>query len=386
MVLMKILIMDPVKPLDINGSMVHRWELAKNLANLGCEVHIITYTGITHERVYLHPLPKKSRIGYMVQLLKLVMKHRFDIIYTRNIPRGVIGILIKMVQRSKLILEVNGISLDEWRLMEERSTTEEKRLGSIQITFLGHLENFVSGEADAVIAVTQAIKDHLIDHGVDKNKVWTIENGANTELFKPINDTNILKGLKDRLCIDDDESVVSFVGNLTPWQGVEYLVQAAPMVIKENPKIKFLIVGSGTSKQSLIALCEILNVENNFIFTGRIEYGDVPKYINISDICIAPFISSRVCSPIKLFEYLSTGTPVVSSDINGVREILNECNAGILVTPENPTELSKAIIRLLKDKELREQLGKRGREVVINNYSWEITAKKTKKIFEYLLN
>ena len=381
--------MDPIKPLGVDGSMVHRWELARNLANLGYEVHVITHTDIIPERVHIHPLLKKSKIGYIMQLLKLVMKYRFDIIYTRNISRGFIGILIKKLWKSKLVFEMNGISLDEVRLIEEQSTTGEKGHRNAQIKFLGYLENFVIRKADAVIAVTQGIKDYLINHGMDKNKVWVIENGANTELFKPIKDSNVLKKLKNRLRINDDENVVVFIGNLAPWQGVEYLIHAAPLIVEEMQKTKFLIVGDGMLKGKLESLSKELNMEHSILFTGTIPYENVPNYINISDVCVAPFIRTRNesmgLSPLKIYEYLACGKPVVASNIKGVGDLLESSNSGIPVIPDNPNELAKAIIKLLKDKQLREQIGKNGREIAVNNYSWENTAKKTMEVLESIL-
>ena len=383
---MKLLIMDTIKPLNRDGSAIHRWELARNLSKLGCEVHVISYTEIKTRGVHIHPLTKKSKIKYITHVIKLVKKHRFDIIYARNTMIGVVGFLINNVWKSKLVFEVNGISLDELRLIENQSSTENKRFKYVKIKLLGYLEIFITKRADAVIVVTQGIKDYLINNGVDKNKVWVIENGANIELFIPIKNSNVVDELRNRLRINDDENVVVFIGNLAPWQGVEYLIHAAPLIIEKMQKTKFLIVGEGMIKQNLMALCRALNVESNFIFTGMVRYEDVPKYINISDVGIVPFIKDRVCSPIKLFEYLSSGKPVVSSNIENIREILNKSKAGILVTPEDPTELSYAIIKLLKDKQLREQMGNSGREFVVNNYSWEITAKKTKEVFESILD
>ena len=389
MALIKILIMDPVKSLDTDGSLVHRWELASNLANLGCEVHTISHTDMSSERVHIHLLSKKSKIRYMIQLLKLVMKHRFDIIYTRNIPRGAIGILIKTMRKSKLVLEVNGISLDEWRLVEEQSTTEDKGHRSTQTKFLGYLENFAVGKADAVIAVTQGIKNHLIDHGVNGAKVWVIENGANTELFKPIKDNNDLKRLKNKLDITEGESVVTFVGNLAPWQGVEHLLHAVPLVVEENPKTKFLIVGDGVMRKKWERLAEKLNIRQNVIFVGTVIYDDVPEYINISDVCVAPFIRSRNenigLSPLKIYEYLACGKPIVASNIRGVGNLLESSSSGIPVTPDAPDELAEAISKLLKDKQLRARMGENGRKLAVNEYSWENSAKKTIVVFEKLI-
>ena len=387
---MKILIMDTIKTPGSDGSTIHRWEFARNLSKLGHEVYAISYTNINPEGVrILHPLPKKSKIKYIIQLLKLVTRHHFDIVYTRNIMKGIIGLLIKKVCKSKLVFEVNGISQDERRLIEKQ-LTKRKKLNSIKTKFFGYLEIFVIRKADAIIAVTQGIKDYLINHGVDKNKVWVIENGANTELFKPIKNSDILKKFKNKLHINEDENVVSFVGNLAPWQGVEYLIHAASLIVEKMQKTKFLIVGDGIMREKLESFVKELNIEHSIIFTGTAPYENVPEYINISDVCVAPFIRTRNesmgLSPLKIYEYLACGKPVVASNIKGVGNLLEDSNSGISVPSDNPNELAKAIIKLLKDKQLREQMGNNGREIVSNSYSWEITARKTKEVFENILD
>ena len=83
--------------------------------------------------------------------------------------------------------------------------------------------------------------------------------------------------------------------------------------------------------------------------------------------------------------HLACGKPVVTSDIKGVGDLLRYSNAGIAVTPEDPVELANAIIKLLKDEKLRELMGKNGRELVINNFNWKHTAKKTIEVFERVL-
>ena len=386
---MKILIMDIVKPLGRDGSTIHRWEVARNLAKFGCGVHAFSYTDMgSEEGLHIYQLPKKSKIKYIIQLLKLVMKNHFDIVYTRNIMKGIIGLLIKKLWKSKLVVEVNSISPDERRLVENYLSTTRKSLKDIKIKFFGYLEIFISKKADAVIAVTQGIKSYLVNHGVNENKVWVIENGANTELFKPIKNSNVTNELKNRLHINNDESVVLFVGVLEPWQGVEYLIYAAPLIIKEIPKTKFLIVGEGAMKEKLKFLSKELNIGQNVIFTGTVPYENVPEYINISDACVAPFTrirnESMGLSPLKIYEYLACAKPVVASDIKGVGDLLANSNSGIAVIPEDPAELANAIIKLLKDKQLREQMGDNGRKLVVKNYSWEITARKTAGVFKKL--
>ncbi len=89
-------------------------------------------------------------------------------------------------------------------------------------------------------------------------------------------------------------------------------------------------------------------------------------------------------SPLKIYEYLSCEKPVVSSRISNL-EFIEQQQAGILVEPENPEELAKAVIKLLKDKELRESMGKNGREYVVKNHSWEAIGRKVADVCENLI-
>ncbi len=377
---MKVLIMDTLKTLGRDGSTIHRWELARNLSKLGHEVQVMSYTNIKPEGVRTYTLSKKSKIKYIIHLTRLVKLHHFDIIYTRNIVIGSIGLLLKKVWKSKLILEINGISSDERRLIEKQLTKREK-LNSIKIIFFGYFGIFIIKKADAIIAVTPGIKNYLIDHGVDKTKIWVIKNGANTELFKPIEDSNVLKELKNGLHINNDEKVVLFVGYLAPWQGVEYLLRAAPLIIKENSKTKFVIVGNGALRVKLESLSKELGIGQNVLFTGAIHYDKVPLYLNISDVCIVLKRKMRSgYSPLKLYEYMACGKPVIATNTEGF-EILEQYNAGILVNPEDSEELSNAIVELLQNKQLREQMGANGRKLVVREHSWENIAKKTAEVF-----
>lgn len=382
---MRILLMDTIKPIGIDGSSIHRWEVAKNLSNMGCDVYAISYTNVNPEGVIIAYSPKNSKIRYILQTIKLIVRNHFDIVYTRNVAKGIIGLFVKKIRKFKLVVEVNSISPDEWKLIDNQLKSRGKRFRRLKRIFFKNLEIIVFKKADAVIVVTQGIKDYLIDCGVNINKIWIIENGANTDLFYPVKESNILNKIKSELHLIDNEKIVQFVGNLAPWQGVEYLVYAVPLIINECPKTKILIVGDGILKDKLELLSNELNMEHYILFTGTISYENIPEYMNISDVCVAPFVRTRNetmgLSPLKIYEYLACGKPVVASNIKGVGDLLENSNSGITVIPEDSVMLANAIIKLLKDKQLREQMGNNGRKLVVNNYSWEITAKKTTEVF-----
>ncbi|MCK4735512.1 MAG: glycosyltransferase family 4 protein [Methanophagales archaeon] len=296
------------------------------------------------------------------------IKHRKpDVIHSRISLFTISPMILSKLIRVPYIVEINGLLIGEQKL------SNTSRL-IIQISKV--IERFNYKHATKLVAVTQGIKEGIMElYNIPDEKIVVIENGANTDLFKPMDISKARKGLK----FDQDANYICFVGHLVPWQGVEYLIQSAPLILKEIANLRFLIVGDGPKKKELVELAEKTGVSDDLIFTGAVPYEEVPKYINASDVCVAPFIRARNerigLSPLKIYEYLACEKSIVSSRIPNL-EFIEEQNAGILVEPENPEELAKAIIKLLKDEKLREEMGKNGREYVVKNHSWESVARR----------
>jgi len=291
-----------------------------------------------------------------------------NVIYSRCSSLTFSPVLISKIFRIPYVIEVNGLLIDE-----------EKMIGRPKVLtrLTGLNEKLNYKQADKIVAVTQGIKDGIKElHSIPDEKIVVIENGANTDLFKPMHQEKAKKELK----LEEKKNYICFVGNLAPWQGVEFLIQSAPLILKESTHTKFLIIGDGPMKEELIDLAEQMAVSDKFIFTGVVPYEEVPKYINASDICVVykkPLKSGY--SPLKLYEYMACEKPVIASRVEGF-EILEENHAGILVEPENPKELAKAIIKLLKDERLRRELGENGRKYVTKNHSWEAVARRVAEV------
>ena len=138
-------------------------------------------------------------------------------------------------------------------------------------------------------------------------------------------------------------------------------------------------------KNKLFEIAKEINILDKIVFTGLVPHEKVHCYINASDVCAAPFVSERNeqsgVSPLKLCEYMACGKPVVASRISGL-EAIEEYKTGILIKPDAPVELAKAIITLLKNPHLRKKMGLKGRLYVIENRSWESIAMKTIDTFK----
>lgn len=366
-----------------NSNAVHLHEVISNLKK-NAEVFTIardTKNIKLKENVYLvkeildiHPFRNvTASINAFMSGLKILRKQDIDVIYERHHIFDT-GIILAKLFNIPCISEVNGILTDEAKVSGS--------YGEIAQKIVRMIEKFFLRRSDKIVAVTPCIKRVLeTEYNAESKNIVVIPNGANTDLFKPMDQ----KEAKEELKLVQDANYVGFVGNLAPWQGVEYLVQSAPSILKEIPNARFLIVGDGQMKEELMDLAEKTGVSDKFIFTGAVPYEEVPKYINASDVCVAPFIKERNMriglSPLKIYEYLACGTPVVSSMIPNL-EFIEEQNAGILVEPENPEELAKAIIKLLKDEKLRKKMGRNGREYVVKNHSWETVAERVAEVCE----
>ena len=300
-------------------------------------------------------------------------KTKSDAIYVRQSEFTFMPLIVSKLFGIPYFVEVNGLIIDEMKMFGK---------SKLLIAFTKISEKLGYEHASKIVAVTPGVKKSIMQlYNVPEEKIVVIENGANIELFRSIGQGEA----KKQLNFSQDVSYVCFVGNLAPWQGVNNFIQAAPTILASCPNTFFLIVGDGIMKNEWVQHVQKLGVYDKFIFTGSVPYTQVPFYVNASDLCIATFIKKRHMkigiSPLKIYEYMACKKPIVSSRIPNLEFIENQ-ETGILVEPENPEELAKATIKLLKDEKLREKMGNNGRDYVVKNHSWEAVGKKVAAICE----
>jgi glycosyltransferase involved in cell wall biosynthesis len=303
-----------------------------------------------------------------------LLKNKCDLIYERDHAFGT-GCNLTLFFNIPVIMEVNGISNETGRFPEPVAKI---------INLVLHNRYSI---ATHIITVTPKLKEFLqLRYNLPSDKVSVVENGANIDLFKPMNKESTLK----KLDLDPEFKYVCFVGHLAPWQGVEYLIKSSSFILSKCPNTKFIIVGDGPRLDELKKLVDTLNVSNNYLFTGYVDYETVPVYINASDICVAPFVIERNdrigLSALKIYEYLACGKPVVASRIKGIEELLSASNGGISVTPEDVCDLGKAIVRLLQDDLLCENMGTEGYKFIRDHHSWKIAASNVEHISCKIIN
>jgi glycosyltransferase involved in cell wall biosynthesis len=373
------------------GSVVHVKELIIGLRKLGHQVTLIAPALGKLEDADccydIHPnainfirflgLKKKSYFISLVSLFLHLLRvlPRSDVIYAREYYAVLVALLPRLLFKRKLIFEMNGLASEEQKLRDE-SFMNRIFSSLIKIT-----ERLATRCSDRIVSVTPQIASHLTTHyDCPPEKVLVIENGANTDRFHPIDDEELLLGLKRELRIERHEYIVAFVGNLAPWQGVEYLINAAPLLVRDIENIRFLIIGDGVLKGKFEEDVNKLRVADHFIFTGMVDYQQIPLYMNIADVCVVLKRKLRSgYSPLKLYEYMACGKPVVASRVEGL-EFIEEEGAGQLIEPEDVIGLEKALQDLFRNSNKRVAMGVKGLQIAREKFSWDSRAMEISRI------
>jgi glycosyltransferase involved in cell wall biosynthesis len=387
---MRILIYVPTIIIDRgSGDSRHVYELGENLSKLGNQVGIVcrlagrSYNGSASvKRVKSPDIRVVSWFwSYIYGLfLGLIVPHarKYDLVYTRGGVSAAAWVISRLA-RIPYVTEVNGLIREEARMSGVRWWSRA----------FGYLLNWIESKAyrwsQHVVAVSPQIRQALVaDAGIKPAKITVIPNGANTDLFKPM-DAN---DARRQLNLSGGDYFVAFVGSLAAWQGVEYLIKSAPHILEAYPQSKFLIVGDGIMRQGLVELAQRLGVSDRMVFTGRVPYDKVALYMNAGDLCVAPFTRERnekaVGSPLKIYEYAACGKAMVTARLPGL-EFVEQHRLGIMTEPDDPEELANTIMKLLREPELRRQMGENGRKYVVEGHSWGSVAKRVAEVCEQVI-
>jgi glycosyltransferase involved in cell wall biosynthesis len=236
--------------------------------------------------------------------------------------------------------------------------------------------------SDYVFPVTNKIAEDL--HRIDdlsRDCMTVLPSGANTDLFRPMDKSSCCKKLK----LDPTKKYVGFIGTFVHRQGIDILINSSPLVIQKYPDARFLLVGDGPMKANWARRIRELGLEEYFILTGQIPYKIVPFYCGVMDVCVAPFLSKAgELSPVKVFDYLACGKPVVISDVAETGKTFESSGAVSLIPTEDEVSLSQSINQLLENETLRVEMGKKGRDFVVSKYSRIKIAKMVESIASQL--
>ncbi len=257
----------------------------------------------------------------------------------------------------------------------------------LSLNILKSIEKFILNTADKIIVTAQGDKKNIIGKGIRQDKIEIIYNGADTNLFKPLNELEILS-IKETYDFPKNKPLLVYFGSYN--YGMNDIEILQKILIKLNEKIDYhyISIGTGNSLNDLIE-----NIEGKVSFSSfpALPSMEISKIVAACDLSIIPrkYIEKDTGGniPVKCFESWACGTPVVLSTIDNceLAEIFDKCNAGIRVKPGDVNLFVEAVIQLLNSNELS-NLGMIGRKFVEENFDRKKQSEKIVEIIEELSN
>lgn len=230
------------------------------------------------------------------------------------------------------------------------------------------VERQVLGGAHRVVAVSDAVAAFARSCGAPAERVMVLPNAVDPDHFRP---------RPRRMPSSEDPFVIGFTGSLKPWHGLEYLLRAMrDLCCVDGERYRLVIVGKGPMQQWIEGFIAGAGIGDHVSMLGWVDYADLPEAIAGFDVAVAPYPDHQdfYFSPLKVFEYMAMGLPVVASNVGQIQQIVRHQRNGLLVAPESPAAIASAIRALRSDTDLKCRLGKAARTTSLNN-TWSDNAR-----------
>ncbi len=390
------------------GASVHIRNFCQALKDQGCQVHIFStrdpgeleldfkfpvYTVTPDEKTspYLWGRPDTKADQNLTREIKSIALNsiltnlvsrlhprlKFDFIYERYSLWSFAGAQLATLLKIPFILEINSPLIEE-----------EKKFRTLNLEPLAKtIEKFNFSKAHKIMVVSEALKKYVVKKGTPSQKVVVLPNAVNSDLFNPqvASTDSFSKKLKNQ---KGKKFILGFVGSLKPWHGIRLLADAFLKLYQQDKSYHLLIVGEGPEKKLLEELQMKNDLNGAVTLVGAVSHHKIPGLIQQMDVALAPYpkLEYFYFSPLKLFEYMAVGKPVVASNSGQIKNIIKHGQDGLLFDPGNSKSLIQQIEILRNNPHLRQTLGQRAAQKILKNYVWEKNAQRVLDAAEKLMN
>jgi glycosyltransferase involved in cell wall biosynthesis len=250
--------------------------------------------------------------------------------------------------------------------------------------FLRIFEERMMRRSRKLIAVSDFTRKELTQYyGVPAGKIRVIHNGVDTQKFQPAADK---RRVKQNLGFDPDDPAIVSVGRLYARKGLFTLIESIPAVVRKFPTARFIISGKGQSDEmaKLMAHGERLGVRGNIIFTGYYPDAKLPKLYQAADVFA--FSTFYEHHPFAVLEALSTGLPVVTTNVGGIPETITQGKDGYMCQPFEAAQFSARILELLEHPAAADEMGAQARKTILERFDWSIVVKEAMAVYDEVLS
>ncbi len=399
---MRILYLSQYFPPEAGATQTRAYEMAKTWVQLGHKVTIVAefpnhpsgiippaykgkffercnLDGIEVIRVWVKASPEKnfrSRMSfYLTYMINAVLagiflaRDKYDMLYASSPPLFVGGAawFLSKLKRIPLVFEVR----DLW---PESAVALGELSNRWAISLATRLEETCYRKAIQIVVVTQGIYDQLVQRGIPTTKLFSVPNGANTDLFtfNPQGRERIRRDLKL-----EDKFIAIYAGIHGLAQGLETIVEAARL-LEDHPDIHILLIGDGPKKAELLSLAAANKLANLTLMSEK-PREQIPDYLSAADVALIPLKKVDIfmgALPSKIFDAWACSRPILISIDGEAREKVERVKGGIFVPPEDPTAMAEALIKLQDLPVERQSMGENGLIYTRENHSRAVLAEK----------
>jgi glycosyltransferase involved in cell wall biosynthesis len=351
----------------------------------GAEEHILTllrgFDRATFDLSLICPAEVADKLGsdlpHDVSVHRLLLRHPLDVRNALRLARtlrGRVDIVHSHLFYSSLFASpvawLAGVPL----IVETPHVREHWRKGPIKSRFF--VDRFVGRFVDRYIAVSEANARYLVEtKGLPPTKVTVIQNGCDITRFDPTRPPPA--GLRAGLGISPDDPLVVVVGRLEPQKGHAVLLEALARVTRQEPRVRLVCVGEGSLRSELEDRVRGLGVVANVRFVGFQSH--VEDWLALADFTVLPSLWEGL--PLAAIESLAAGRTMVATRVDGTVEVVVEGETGLTVPPGEAAPLAEALLRLLREPQLRNRLAARGRAWVTERFTQERQVEQTQDLY-----
>ncbi|HEX8609355.1 MAG TPA: glycosyltransferase [Pedobacter sp.] len=385
--------------IDSGGQNVYVAELAKRLAETGLEVDVYTRKDAESLRDVVDYAPgvriinieagpqkhiaKEFLLEYMGEFYNQMLcfieseELTYNLIHANFFMSGLVALRLKAKLNIPFVITFHALGKVRKLHQKEADKFPEER---------GDIELDIARAAERIIAECPQDRDDLIEHyQVDPNKITIIPCGYNPDQFYPVDKLQC----RQRLGLKADDKIILQLGRIVPRKGIDNVIEAFVKVCQEIPNAKLLIVGGeevapgGFDKDELMELKKLavaLNVADRTTFVGQKEREVLRYYYNAADVFVTtPWYEPFGITPL---EAMACGTPVIGSDVGGIKYSVQPGITGLLVPPKRADALADKIINLLQDENRCNQMSKNAIAHAARHFTWKGIASKMADLYQ----
>lgn len=310
-------------------------------------------------------IPVLSKLLYQLwAFVHLLVLADLAVVYDRYATLNLAGPLAAFLRRRPLVVEVNGLVADE-----------KKPAGFSQLIVALHdlLARWLFSRAATIIAVSEGLARAITHrYGADPKKITVIPNGVDTDTFTPADKT----AARNKLDLPADKNILCYAGAFRAHQHLDALVPFLAALVKKNHDVLLVLAGDGPNRHHIQRSFHAAGLSDHVRFEGWVDYENIPDYLAAADLCLAPFAPNRLASPLKIYEYLACGRPVVAWRIEDI-DFIEEHGLGLLVDDADLENAAESTAQLLANPVKQDTMRAHARDYAIRHATWDFVAQKT---------